>query len=402
MTNITAKAQPTVSAIVPARNEEATIAQCVESLAQQPGITEIIVVNDQSADRTAQIVQELTRKYPQLRLIESTALPSGWVGKNYAVWQGARAAKGDWFLFTDADVVHEKNSAAQALAFAGVQAAVSGSTSVVGNHIPSLLQKGAASAAPYSSGTSGVLTPGVEGSGPPPQLISFSPEQITETWYEKSLIPVVYCRLSKKFSYDEVNDPQSKSAAANGQFLLISRKAYDAVDGHAAIASEVLEDVALAQRVKQVGYRIWFGSGKGIVRVRMYRTFASMWEGWKKNLYRLMGANPVSIAAEIAIAVVPILVPALIVTAIWFFSKDWSVSLASAAGALAVWHWLYSKELAANHFSKSLTWYGLPGKLLYAVVLWASYRAHQKGSLAWKGREYPVGTPQASNEASKQ
>ena len=99
-------------------------------------------MNDQSADRTAQIVQELTRKYPQLRLIESTALPSGWVGKNYAVWQGARAAKGDWFLFTDADVVHEKNSAAQALAFAGVQAAVSGSTSPVWqSHTESLYRR---------------------------------------------------------------------------------------------------------------------------------------------------------------------------------------------------------------------------------------------------------------------
>ena len=373
MTNITVNDQPTVSAIVPARNEEATIAQCVESLAQQPEIAEIIVVNDQSIDRTAEIVQELMRKYPQLCLLESAPLPSGWVGKNHAVWQGARAAKGDWLLFTDADVIQEQHSAARALEIAGAQATHGGTVT------PDCALKASAR----------------------PQLISFSPEQITGTWYEKSLIPVVYCRLSKKFDFDKVIDPGNSAAAANGQFLLISREAYDATGGHAAIAIEVLEDVALARRVKQAGYRIWFGSGKGIVRVRMYRSFASMWEGWKKNLHRLMGADPGSIAAEIAIALVPILVSVFVVAASASFTGDWRVALFAAAIALAVWHWLYSLELRRNEYSGKLVWYGLPGKLLYAAVLWASWRAHQNGTLAWKGREYPVGTPDASNDSSK-
>ncbi len=319
MTNITANAQPTVSAIVPARNEEATIAQCVESLAQQPEIAEIIVVNDQSIDRTAEIVQELMRKHPQLRLLESAPLPSGWVGKNHAVWQGARAAKGDWLLFTDADVIHERHSAARALEIAG------------GTAIPGCVPSLAKPFTKLGTENSGTVTPDCAlKSSARPQLISFSPEQITETWYEKSLIPVVYCRLSKKFDFDEVNDPGNNAAAANGQFLLISREAYDATGGHAAIASEVLEDVALAQRVKQAGYRIWFGSGKGMVRVRMYRSFASMWEGWKKNLYRLMGADPGSIAAEIAIAVsFRFLLPGFVIAAIWKLSTDCDVRRSS-------------------------------------------------------------------------
>ncbi len=356
MTNITANTQPTVAAIVPARNEEATISQCVESLAQQPEITEIVVINDQSTDRTVKIVLELMRKHARLRLIEATPLPPRWVGKNHAVWQGSRTAKDDWLLFTDADVLHEKHSVSRALEIASEQNA---------------------------------------------SLVSFSPKQITESWYEKSLIPAIYCRLAKKFSFERVNDPQNKSAAANGQFLLISRAAYDAVGGHASIASEVLEDVALAQRVKQAGYRIWFGSGQGSVRVRMYRTFAAMWEGWKKNLYRLMGADPASTTAEIAIAMVPILVGAAIVVTIAILSRDWLPTLIGAVIALAVWHLFYSRELAANQFSRTLTCYGLPGKFLYAAVLWASYRSYQKGSLWWKGREYPVGTPHASNDAAK-
>jgi glycosyltransferase involved in cell wall biosynthesis len=372
VTNITAKSQPTISAIVPARNEEASIAQCLASLAQQPEIAEIIVVNDQSTDHTAAIVRELMRKHPQLRLLETTSLPPGWVGKNHAVYQGARAARGDWFLFTDADVVHEKNSASRALEIAGL---------LVGGKVDRPIP----GCAPSSTLT--------------PQLISFSPEQIMERWYEKSLIPAVYCRLSKKFDFDEVNDPQNKSAAANGQFLLISREAYDQVGGHAVIACEVLEDVALAQRVKQAGYRLWFGSGQGIVRVRMYRSFVAMWEGWTKNLYKLMSGDRASFSKETTRAIAPMILFALLVGL--FSGFDWRAGAVIGIAGLLFWHWKYSRELTANHFPKSLTWYGLPGKCLYVLVLYNSYRRHQKGTLSWKGREYPVGSPRASNDASK-
>ncbi len=172
----TAKPGLLLSAIVPARNEEATIGACVESLAQQQEISEILVVDDQSTDGTAQIVYGLMNQYSQVRLLQTTDLPTGWVGKNHAVWLGAREAKGDWLLFTDADVLHGAKSAMQALEIARKQSA---------------------------------------------SLVSLSPEQITETWYEKSLIPVIYCRLGQRFSFDDVNDPQKADAAANGQFLLI-------------------------------------------------------------------------------------------------------------------------------------------------------------------------------------
>src|ERR1700692_2122771 len=105
---------PTVSAIVPARNEEATIAPAVESLAAQPEITEIIVINDQSTDGTAAQLQHLSSRYAQLRVLETKELPAGWVGKNYAVSLGAAQATGDWLLFTDADGVHLPGSTTRA------------------------------------------------------------------------------------------------------------------------------------------------------------------------------------------------------------------------------------------------------------------------------------------------
>src|SRR6266581_2053036 len=228
---VPALSQATVSAIIPARNEEAIIAACIESLVRQQEISEIVVVDDQSTDGTAGVVRSLMSKYARLRLLQADRLPDGWVGKNYALWTGVQQAKGDWLLFTDADAEHESNSAARALQIAQ--------------------EHGAA-------------------------LVSFSPEQVTENWYEKALIPYIYLRLAKFFSYDHVNDPKSRVAAANGQFLMIRRDVYDAIGGHAGVAGEVLEDVAIALRVKAAGHRIWFGSGKGIVRVRMYRSFEAM------------------------------------------------------------------------------------------------------------------------------
>jgi glycosyltransferase involved in cell wall biosynthesis len=340
-----------VSAIVPARNEEAVIAVCVESLAVQTEIAEILVIDDQSSDRTAEIVRSLSAKYANLRLLQATELPPGWVGKNNAVWIGAREARSEWLLFTDADAVHAQDSAAKALAIAA--------------------ENGAA-------------------------LVSFSPEQVMQTWYEKAVIPYVFTRLSSRFRFADVNDPGRSAAAANGQFILIRRDAYEAVGGHAVIAGEVLEDVALAERVKSAGYRIWFGRGKGIVRVRMYRSFAAMWEGWKKNLYSLMGGNPKAVRAEMGRALLPILL--VLLAAVSLGGMTDSILLAATVLGMGLLGILiaYDEELERSGYSTRLLAYGIPGRILFAGMLWASYRSHRNGRLEWKGRAYPAGTPRAS------
>jgi glycosyltransferase involved in cell wall biosynthesis len=334
-----------VTAIVPARNEEAVIAACIASLANQPEIGEILVVNDQSTDGTASVVKSLMGKVPNLRLLEAGGLPDGWVGKNHALWVGVQQAKCAWLLFTDADAEHERNSASRALQIAQEHNAA---------------------------------------------LVSFSPEQITGTWYEKALIPYIYVRLVKRFSYEKVNDPNSPAAAANGQFLMIRRDVYDAIGGHRSVAGEVLEDVALAMRVKAAGHRIWFGSGKGIVCVRMYRSFQEMWQGWKKNLYRLMGGTPGAVFREMESSLpwIPLLLivaglkyPFLLFLGVLFL-------IARQTG--------YGFDLARNHFPFSFIFYYVPAVALYVAVLWASYRGHVKGRIQWKGREYSVGAPESA------
>jgi hypothetical protein len=211
-------------------------------------------------------------------------------------------------------------------------------------------------------------------------LVSFSPEQVTETWYEKALIPFVYCRLSKYFSYDIVNDAKSDVAAANGQFLMIRRDAYEAIGGHASVAAEVLEDVALAKRAKGAGYRIWFGSGAGVVRARMYRSFGAMWEGWKKNLYLLVGGTPQAVYREL-FSVMPWIPFALL-------ALGWKAPIAFVAGLglLVARHAVYASTLLRNQFPVKYILYCIPAVVLYAGVLCASYRAHAQGVVEWKGR----------------
>jgi glycosyltransferase involved in cell wall biosynthesis len=334
---------PTVSAVVPARNEEVTIAAAVESLAAQPEIKEIIVINDQSMDGTAAALQQLCSRYAQLRVLETKELPAGWVGKNFAVSSGAAHATGDWLLFTDADGVHLPGSTAHALADAAET-----------------------------------------GAG----LVSYSPEQEACSLWEKALIPFVYTRLGHKYSYAEVNHPDSPAAAASGQYLLIRREDYARIGGHAAVAGEVLEDVALARLAKQAGVRLHFASGHGIMRVRMYRTFRAMWQGWAKNLYPLIGGmaggRSRAVGRELFRVVpwIPLLVlPLALLHLIWGV-----LGLALLAGR----HAAYAADLRRNRFPPALAIYYLPGVALYAAALLNSEWRYARGSVAWKGREYPV------------
>lgn len=329
---------------MPARNEEAVIASCIESLALQREIGEILVINDQSTDKTAEIVRGLISKIPGLRLLETRDVPPGWVGKNNAVFLGAKEAKSPWLLFTDADAELEPRATARALQIAQETSAA---------------------------------------------LVSFSPEQITHTWYENALIPFVYSRLAKHFSYEAVNDPALPAAAATGQFLMIRRDAYDAIGGHASVASEVLEDVALAKRAKGAGFRLWFGSGEGIVRVRMYRSFRAMWQGWKKNLYLLVGGTPRALFSELESTI-----PWIPIVLILLGAK---LPVAAFLGVcfLLLRQFTYGLEISRNHYAFKFIIYYVPAVALYGGVLWASYRGHLKGKVEWKGREVPVSLPGA-------
>jgi glycosyltransferase involved in cell wall biosynthesis len=335
-----------VSAIIPARNEEAAIARAVESVAAQAEVDEVIVVNDQSTDGTAGILAELAGRIPKVKVLNVNELPAGWVGKNYAVSLGTAAARGEWLLFTDADTYHMLGSTRRALTDAVDHNAV---------------------------------------------LVSYSPEQELGSFWERALIPVVYARLAVHYPFARINNPEFPDAAANGQFLMILRDAYDKVGGHKAIAGEVLEDVALARRVKTAGFSIYFTAPMGIVQTRMYRSFPAMWQGWTKNLYPLMGGTPRRVVAEL-LEVLPCAEVLGLALFWWLLVRThrtpvW-VLLALASLALLFRSFRTNFSLYRNPNPLANIKLLVPGVCLYAAVLLSSWWKNTRGAVLWKGRTY--------------
>lgn len=324
---------PTISIIIPARNEEASLGSCLESLVWQAGVPfEIIVVDDASTDRT----REIAASFPGVRVVEASPLPAGWTGKNNAVITGARAARGEWLLFTDADTIHLPGSLARALDEAEE------------NHA---------------------------------DLLSYSPEQIAVTFWEMAVLPVVFAELARQYPPSKVSDPTSPAAAANGQYILVKRKAYDAIGGHAAIAGEILEDVVLARAMKKAGRRIRFRYAAAAVRTRMYRNYRDLSDGWTKNL-ALLFPNPGWLAAKnLLLWAIPWVVLALAVAGV-LSESWWGLLLAAALLYLTM-------RIRRANFTTDMTLLGaLFGMPMFAYLLVRSKRAHEKGSIPWKGRTY--------------
>ena len=336
-----------VSAIIPARNEQASIARTIESVAAQPEIEEIIVVNDQSTDRTAEILSQLTVTTSKLRTLYVEALPAGWVGKNYAASLGAAHARGEWLLFTDADTYHMLGSTRRALTDAVDHGAV---------------------------------------------LVSYSPEQELGSFWERALIPMVYSRLAFHYPFNRVNDPKFPDAAANGQFLMILREVYEKIGGHAAVANQILEDVALASRVKNAGYGIYFTAPLATIQTRMYRTFPAMWQGWTKNLYLLMGGSSVRMLREI-MDVFPFFFLGGTLIFYWLLARSHQLPLWTclglvvvALGALSLWRGF---SIYRNPNPLSAIKYYVVGVCLYTALLLSSWWKNTRGRVLWKGRSYP-------------
>ena len=338
-----------VSALIPARNEAATIARAVRSIAAQPEVSEIIVVDDHSEDETAEILESLREEIPRLRTLRVGHPPPGWTGKSNALTAAAREATGNWLLFADADTDHRAGSVAEVLERARSEHA---------------------------------------------DMISLSPGQETLTWWEKAVIPFAFVELARRFRFSDVNDPNSEAAAANGQYIMVRRAAYEAAGGHEALHSEILEDVALARRLKSAGRRIVFLPGAQWVTTRMYRSFDALWLGWRKNLYLLWDRSPADVLADFARAWFLYVAPPIgCVLGLGAGAAGGGADFAAfgvvCLAAAGVGRYLYSRALERIGFAPGLANYLIPGAALFSLMLIDSMVAHRwLGSVTWKGREY--------------
>jgi glycosyltransferase involved in cell wall biosynthesis len=340
-----------LTVIVPARDEEECLGACLQSLVSQSGEVfqlgrdwELVVVDDHSTDRTA----EIARGFAGVTVLRAPKLEPGWSGKNHAIWTAARRARGRWLLFTDADTVHE----------------------------PGDLHRAMHEAVKHKAG-----------------MLSYSPRQIVHGLWQRALMPLVFSELALAYPPAKVSDPSQRIAAANGQFLLVEREAYRRLGGHAAVSEKVLEDVELAFLAKRRKVGLRFRYAEDAVSTRMYRSTAAMMEGWTKNL-ALLFDNSLALAVWRVIDIgLLVVLPAL---AIWLWNARFAAHSLQWLGAGWVLALLWVRNLfrfygrvAKSNFpflDCAITPLGLP---LFVVLLYRSWFQHRiLKRVSWKGRSY--------------
>ncbi len=340
-----------LSVIIPARNEERSLPACLASLLTQsePGFAlgqrwELIIVNDDSTDRTREIAAEAAASHDGVVLLDAPELDlsdrGGFTGKSNACWAGAQAARGRHLLFTDADTVHEANDLSRSLREAERHNAV---------------------------------------------LLSYSPRQIVTGFWQHAVMPLVFSELASVYPSKEVNDPARSLAAANGQFILVERDAYFSVGGHRAVGKNILEDVALARNIKRGPRIIRFRYGPEALSTQMYRRTSEMIEGWTKNL-ALLFPTPITLALWRILDVLLFFgLPAVALGIYWLLPWQRSVILLLWVRTL----WRFYSRVARSNFSAfdvAISIFGVP---LFVYLLVRSVIQHRiKKSVSWKGRSY--------------
>jgi chlorobactene glucosyltransferase len=338
---------PSVSIIVPVRDEIANIGECLEALRAQTGLdrcSSVIIVDDDSTDGTPEAVRKAIEGSHRMTLIGAGALPRGWVGKPNACWRGALLAEGDWLCFVDADVRLVPELVAAAIAAAEAQRI---------------------------------------------DMLSLHPIQELGSFWERLVIPAGLLIIACVKPFDTASEE-----IANGQFLLIRREPYFEVGGHASVRAEISEDKALAGRIKGAGFCFRALAAEQFARTRMYRDFGSLWEGFSKNATEILGSQWTTMAAAFAAFVVgwtALLLPlAVAVTAAADPSRAAAIGgILTALGSAVV---IGLQCGAARHFRVPAT-FGLIFALGYTVAMCLACHSvlmQLNGRVTWKGRTYQL------------
>lgn len=334
--------QPFVSVLIPARNEEKKIRTCLESLLKQDYHSfEIHVLDDESTDHTAEIVKTMADQDPKIHFHSGEALPDGWTGKNWACHQLSQYAQGEIFIFTDADNRYETQAITRTVDW---------------------MQR-------YHLG-----------------MLSVFPQQITSTFFEKLIVPIVdlilYSLLPLWLTY-YTRSPHV--AAANGQWIVFQREVYEKIGGHQAVRDKIVEDVELSRLAKRSGIKILTEAGTGMVYGYMYHSIREVWEGFSKNFFGLISHKTIPfliiLASLIMIAVLPYL--------LLFTSQFYTLALVAIIVNL-LW-----RSVLAIRFKHSFL-YGVilhPLSIMLAVLIGLnSLRQAKKGQITWKNRQILLNT----------
>jgi glycosyltransferase involved in cell wall biosynthesis len=334
-----------LSVLIPARDEEGGIAAAVESVLASTGVNfEVIVMDDGSVDRTADIVEAIAKKDSRVRLERTQILPIGWNGKQHACWALANAAKHDLLCFVDADVRLTPECLARMIA---------------------LLKRGRRG------------------------LVSGFPRQITETTVEWLLLPLIHFVLLGFLPIERMRNTTDPAFAAGcGQFILVRRDDYFACGGHAEIKTTMHDGLLLPRLFRKHGFRTDLADLTDLATCRMYRNARQVWQGLAKNATEGLAA-PVRIFPISLLLFLGQIVPFMLAAWLWLAGGS-SVAetvyvLVAITGA-----WL-PRFMAAYRFRQN--WSGaclhpLGVGMLLAIQWYALIRKISGGSIRWKERSY--------------
>jgi hypothetical protein len=333
---------PGVSVLVPARDEAAHLVGCLTALQQQTysGTLELLVLDDASRDDTAALSRQLALGDPRLRILDGVELPAGWLGKPHACAQLAAAAdpRSSVLIFVDADVRLEPTAVA-----AAVELLDSTGLDLISPH--------------------------------PRQLAGSVGERLIQPLLQWSWLTTLPLRIAERSA-------RTSLSAANGQFLVVRRAAYERAGGHAAVRDAVLDDLALLRAVKRSGGRGVVVDGSALASCRMYVGWGELSDGYGKSLWAAFG-SPAGAAGVVSALVLAYVVPGV------------AALRGSRVGALGYLAGVAGRVVTAR--ATGGRWW--PDALAHPVSVllfgWLTARsvvARRRGTLAWKGRYLdPVG-----------
>ena len=335
--SVSLESHPRVSVLIPARNEEANIGDCIQGfLSQNYDNFEIHVLDDQSTDCTGTIIEKFSEQHSEVQAIRGKPLPTGWLGKNWACHQLSQHANGEILIFTDADNRPAPDAIANTVAY---------------------MQK---------------LKLG---------LLSAFPEKVTGTWAEKLVVPVVdmfvYAGLPLWLTYFS---RFPSLAAASGLWIAFTRDAYQRIDGHQAVSNQIVEDVELSRLAKKNGIRILTSAGTRVVSCRMYQSFGEVWDGFSKNLFGLVRHKMIPFF---------ILILGLWTMCVLPYIAVWFAPLRELAIVAIVMNIVMRMVLALKYrhpFFTSVILHPF-GVLLTLLIGINSFFQVRRGRLQWKGRQ---------------
>ncbi len=352
---------PFVSILVPARNEARDLPATLRSLLNQEyQAFEIIVVDDESIDDTADVARAVLQNHSASRVLAGAPRPDpGWVGKTWALTQAFRVARGDWLLFTDADIEHHPAALRRALDEAETKRL---------------------------------------------DVVTLLPAMECRTLTDRLVLPLFALLAGIMDSLDPRATRARGPARLSGAFILIRRATYQDAGGHEAVRGEIIEDMALAQRLRQLNCPVGLRYTRTLLRTHMYDGAQELWQGLTRFAYPMLGLSPLRLAMALATAFFATLVPVLALAVSLFAWRAHDLSAAAsmlAGGALWGLPCFLLRDVARILRVRRIWMLALPvGALaLSLAAVESAMRFHLGRGVEWKGRRYAAAAPASGSEA---